>query len=369
MSNLEKVAPTKKRSPIPALKDALACESIPLATRFRALFSLKFIASQKPPTSEALEAIKAIANAFSAKSALLKHELAYCLGQTRNWDAVPFLTARIEDPKEEVIVKHEAAEALGALGHIGSLELLKKYRDDPNVHIAVRETCELAVDRIEWEASDRSKTETIHERYEYTTFCTILRARGKVAFEMLIDYNSDFGSTDPAPALPDDLAHRSIDQLEADLLNPKLSLFVRYRTMFALRELASPPDIPTAPRAIKALAAGFKDKSALFKHEVAFVFGQLSHPDAIPTLVAVLKDPSEADMVRHEAAEALGSLGDNEGVEDVLKQFINDPEDVVRESCIVALDMAEFEKSGEFDYTDIPQVEIEHTPAVAAATA
>ena len=58
-------------------------------------------------------------------------------------------------------------------------------------------------------------------------------------------------------------------------------------------------------------------------------------------------------MVRHEAAEALGSLGDEEGVEELLRGFLNDPEQVVRESVIVALDMAKFEKSGESDYTVI----------------
>lgn len=59
-------------------------------------------------------------------------------------------------------------------------------------------------------------------------------------------------------------------------------------------------------------------------------------------------------MVRHEAAEALGSLGEEEGVEDVLKKFINDPEQVVRDSIIVALDMAEFERNGEMEYATIP---------------
>jgi deoxyhypusine monooxygenase len=60
-------------------------------------------------------------------------------------------------------------------------------------------------------------------------------------------------------------------------------------------------------------------------------------------------------MVRHEAAEALGSLGDEDGVEEVLKRFLNDPEKVVRESVIVALDMAEFERSGEVEYALVPQ--------------
>lgn len=125
--------------------------------------------------------------------------------------------------------------------------------------------------------------------------------------------------------------------------------------MFGLRDLASPPDLPTAVPAVHALAKGFSDPSALFRHEIAFVFGQLSHPASIPALVSALSDVKEASMVRHEAAEALGSLGEEEGVEDILKRFLNDSEQVVRESVVVALDMVEFEKGGEIEYALIPQ--------------
>lgn len=59
-------------------------------------------------------------------------------------------------------------------------------------------------------------------------------------------------------------------------------------------------------------------------------------------------------MVRHEAAEALGSLGDEDGVEDMLRAFLDDPEQVVRESVIVALDMAKVEKNGEREYAILP---------------
>ena len=59
-------------------------------------------------------------------------------------------------------------------------------------------------------------------------------------------------------------------------------------------------------------------------------------------------------MCRHEAAEALGSLGDEIGVEDTLKQFLNDPEQVVRDSIIVALDMAEYERTGAKEYATLP---------------
>ena len=60
-------------------------------------------------------------------------------------------------------------------------------------------------------------------------------------------------------------------------------------------------------------------------------------------------------MVRHEAAEALGSLGEEEGVEEILKKFVDDAEQVVRESVIVALDMAEYERSGETEYALVPE--------------
>lgn len=145
-----------------------------------------------------------------------------------------------------------------------------------------------------------------------------------------------------------------IADLEETLLDTKLPLFQRYRAMFALRDLCSPPDLPTAVPAVNALARGLADPSALFRHEIAFVFGQLSHPASIPALTECLSDTKEESMVRHEAAEALGSLGDEDGVEDTLKKFLNDPEQVVRDSIIVALDMAEFEKNGDMEYATIP---------------
>lgn len=56
-------------------------------------------------------------------------------------------------------------------------------------------------------------------------------------------------------------------------------------------------------------------------------------------------------MVRHEAAEALGSIADRRCVQ-LLKDYSKDPELIVAQSCVVALDMLEFEKSGDFQYAD-----------------
>lgn len=150
--------------------------------------------------------------------------------------------------------------------------------------------------------------------------------------------------------------NQTVEELGRELMDASLPLFKRYRAMFALRDLASPPDLPTAVPAVEALAKGFADPSALFRHEIAFVFGQLSHPASIPALTAALSNLEEASMVRHEAAEALGSLGEEEGVEETLKKFLHDKEVVVRESVIVALDMAEYEKSDQTEYALIPEV-------------
>lgn len=320
--------PVSGDSPVLALRKTLTSEASPLAARFRALFSLKHLAAQQPPTKSTLPAIEAISAAFASPSALLKHELAYCLGQSKNDAAIAPLRKVLEDKEEDSMCRHEAAEALGALGDQGSLGLLKELRDDSREPEVVRETCDIAVDRIEWEHSEEGKKELLKQ--------------------------SDFASIDPAPPTAQADVQLSIPELEKTLLDTKLPLFLRYRAMFTLRDLCSPPDLPTAVPAIQALARGFSDPSALFRHEVAFVFGQLSHPASIPSLVECLSNQEEASMVRHEAAEALGSLGDEDGVEDVLKRFLNDPEQVVRDSIVVALDMAAFERNGEMEYATVP---------------
>ena len=58
-------------------------------------------------------------------------------------------------------------------------------------------------------------------------------------------------------------------------------------------------------------------------------------------------------MVRHEAAEALGSIADPECIE-LLKRYAADPDSIVADSCIVALDMLEYQVSGEFEYVGLP---------------
>ena len=60
--------------------------------------------------------------------------------------------------------RHEAAEALGALGDWDSLGLLRGLRDETREAEVVRETCEIAVERIEWEHSAKRKLERLRTR-------------------------------------------------------------------------------------------------------------------------------------------------------------------------------------------------------------
>ncbi len=155
--------PSSDSDDILALRKALTSESVPLGRRFRALFALKHHASVHPPSPQTLPAIQAIAAAFPSPSALVKHELAYCLGQTGNLAAVPYLRRVLEDTDEDPMCRHEAAEALGALADQESLGLLEGIRDRENEPEVVRETCEIAVERIKWDHSGK-KEEKIRAR-------------------------------------------------------------------------------------------------------------------------------------------------------------------------------------------------------------
>ncbi|KAJ7095775.1 armadillo-type protein [Mycena belliarum] len=308
------------------LEDSLLNKSgnVLLHLRFRALFTLKSLKTDK--------AVQVISAGFQDPSALLKHELAYCLGQMKNPSALPALETVLKNTDEDPMVRHEAAEAMGAISASASLPILKYYLADPNR--SVRETCEIAIAKIEWDNSEEGKRHA--ESLSDTTIPL-------------------YTSIDPAPPSsgllagtpnPDDISEAGIQAAKAKLLDTQLSLFERYRAMFALRNIGT-------PAAVDALAAGFADESALFKHEIAFVFGQLLSAHSVPALVKVLQDNQESEMVRHEAAEALGGIATPE-VLPHLKEWMSreDAPLVVRQSCEVAIDMWEHENSDEFQYAN-----------------
>ena len=96
---------------MPALADENQIESVskvlndrsrPLKERFRALFTLRNLGGEK--------AVEGISHCFTDSSALLKHELAYCLGQMQDPAAIPILTSVLKDVNQEPMVRHEAGK-------------------------------------------------------------------------------------------------------------------------------------------------------------------------------------------------------------------------------------------------------------------
>lgn len=206
-------------------------------------------------------------------------------------------------------MRHEAAEALAAIGDPKAKAILHQYCTDSVVEVA--ETCQIALRRLNWlEQKDLDKDD------------------------------NPYASVDPAPPLNSN----NIQELKSLLLDDAAPLFERYRAMFSLRNMRT-------DEATLALAAGLKGSSALFRHEVAFVLGQLQSEISIPFLAENLRDETENEMVRHECAEALGAIATEECTK-ILTDYLKDTKQVVKESCEVALDMCEYENSPEFQYAN-----------------
>uniref|UniRef100_A0A0K0DZ65 Deoxyhypusine hydroxylase n=2 Tax=Strongyloides stercoralis TaxID=6248 RepID=A0A0K0DZ65_STRER len=271
----------------------------PMKRRFMALMQLR--------SAPCNRSANWIVRAFLDDSALLKHELAFCLGQMRAKVAIPTLFDILKNKDEDPMVRHEAAEALGAIGDPTVIEKLTPFLDDSNRE--VRETVELSIERLKF---------------------FVEKPKG------FIDGNDKFYNTiDPAPPMESN----DIAELEKILVNPNEKLFKRYRALFTLRNLSTDESIMAISRALDC-------DGALLKHEIAYVLGQIQSPLAVEELTRKLKNENELPMVRHEAAEALGSIGTKK-CEEILIEHIRDKERVVRESVEVAMSIVDYNKIGE----------------------
>jgi deoxyhypusine monooxygenase len=287
---------------IPRLGKILIDQKEPIAKRMRVVFTLRNLGGD--------DGVDAMTPALNDPSALLSHEVAYCLGQMRNKRALPKLEATLRNEALSSMVRHEAAEAMGAIGSDASIPILKEFSTHPTPEIS--ETCVCALDLISW----RGKAEVAEESELY-------------------------GSVDPAPPAKE----VNVPALREKLNNKQLTHFERYRALFKLRNIGT-------EAAVNAITSAFDDASALFRHELAYVLGQMQSPYAIEALKKVLVDAQQHEMVRHEAAEALGAIATDDTLP-VLKEFAGDDQQVVKQSCEVALDIHDYFTSDQFQFSDV----------------
>jgi deoxyhypusine monooxygenase len=300
------------------LKLTLEDPSSPIGKRMRAAYYCKQLFTNAQKNNEdAPEIVELLCQQVFEldHGSLLRHEFAYVLGQMQTPLACQTLHKLLVEATEDcVMVRHEAAEALGAIASSDSTQVLEstyqKYTGSLN---ELADTCRLALHRIQ------------HPDAQVGCAC------------MLAPYSS----VDPVAADPQH-ADLNAEELGDLLCDESLDLVERYRAMFSLRNRGGEECVQQLCRALIT-----DQSSSLLRHEVAFVLGQLQHPSSIDALETSLARKEEHVMVRHESAEALGAIDVTEAeqwkrIEDILHKYQKDDDPAVAESCVVALDAADY---------------------------
>ena len=232
----------------PPLHLLLACISDPssaIGARMRSCYHLKQVYNlAETSDDDKVKILETLCREVSVDEhgQLMRHEIAYVLGQLRDERAVPSLMQVVEDKSANCIVRHEAAEAIGAIGCADAVPALKREALDGSNPLELRETIDIAVNFIDWRVNGDGD-----ERY-VPMACACM--------------TSPYDSTDPAPPHPDHekLTYKELGDIIRDEGRP---LFERYRCMFSLRNRGG------EHAAVQLGEALVLDKaSALFRHEV-----------------------------------------------------------------------------------------------------
>lgn len=354
---------------IAAFASVLVDQSRPIRDRFRALFTLRSMTGRPGAADALISALTMKTNnnnsnddddpAFLAAAktttktcrlradALFRHEVAFALGQMQSKKATSALISVLKNECEHGMTRHECAEALGAIGDDSAVDVLREMHEDETQCREVRETASLALRRIEHVTKKKKSAAIVGARVGSKKETTAVGIAEKEDDDD--DVRSAY-SVDPVPAMD---ASVETNTLAAIILDDTADIWERYGAMFALRNRAQETFGLAKTREnerVVELCSSTLGKtlrsetvhSALLKHEICYVLGQLREDDdndiAREALFDCLEDPNEHAMVRHEAAEAIGSRG-GAGAEALLRKYLSCEDRVVRESCEVALDM------------------------------
>ena len=373
---------------IASLSKTLTDQSLPIQDRFRALFTLRSLETNQAAVQALIDALAAdsssldddndgdINDAHQKRSptlsslhadALFRHEVAFALGQMRAKAATATLISVLKNQREHGMTRHECAEALGAIADETSLEVLRDMREDSK-HREVRETASLALRRVEYMVGSRDEstatsttTATNTTTFNNSTGAIVGSKKesiGKVAAVNEQQEEEFAYSVDPVPAMDESI---ETETLAAIILDDDADIWDRYAAMFALRNRAQKTFglvkktqeneqlVQLCSSTLGKTLRSETVQSALLKHEICYVLGQLREDDdneiARKALFECLEDPNEHAMVRHEAAEAIGSRG-GRGAEALLRKYLSCEDRIVSESCEVALDMLKENEEG-----------------------
>lgn len=298
------------------LDKSLADAGNPVGMRMRSLYFLRQLHGQDVSKQDDVVCILARVLKDPRQGSLIRHEAAYVMGQLRDERCCAALEATLRCDSDCVMVRHECAEAIGAISSQGSLSALQEVMIKNQGVPELAETCQLAINVMEWRQAGGDVENT-------PAACACML--------------NPYSSIDPAPPHPAH-ADKTFGEIGDILCDANAPMFERYRAMFSLRNRGGQESVLQLCRALTT-----DTSSALLRHEVAYVLGQMQHPASVEALAESLRRTEENMMVRHESAEALGAIeGRWSDVEKILMEFTEDKVDAVRESCLVALDAADY---------------------------
>eukprot|EP01017_Pseudomicrothorax_dubius_P014855 TRINITY_DN1736_c0_g1_i1.p1 TRINITY_DN1736_c0_g1~~TRINITY_DN1736_c0_g1_i1.p1 ORF type:complete len:309 (+),score=100.75 TRINITY_DN1736_c0_g1_i1:100-1026(+) len=299
--------PEEKKKSLETLKNSAS----PTSEKYKAVFTLRTFGDP-----EAIEYLKE-AFPYVDDSNLLKHEIAYAFGQLKHRELTEeFLLKVLHNEEENEVVRHEAGEALSNFLDEKINEVLEKYVKHSSSLIA--ETCQLGL-------------------HKYREREIALKRCG----------NQYGGTIEPAPAftveeLRENFADKFTDSADAASAaiaiceDPSIELFKKYRTIYYLRDTKTRDCL----QALGKLLISQKT-SPLFRHEVAFILGQLA-PESeavLDQLRESIYNESEHEIVRHESLMAVSSITKNK---ELIRSFVGHSSKIISDSAEVAVDLMDY---------------------------
>lgn len=272
---------------------------------------------QLAPSKDALVECLRRSLVVERNSVLMRHEIAFTLGQTETKAALKTLKEILIDDSEDEVTRHEAAESIALIDSRPFEQLLSTFARDRDRHPILADTSMLALEGLRQYREQGEDAEDAPFVPSAICGCT---------------QSIDLSKTETSESR----SGASLASLSRTLVNAEKTLYERYAALFELRDChrSEAPDI-------LAYALRQDRTSALLRHELAFTLGLFGDPKSMRVLIDTLKNSKEHDVVRHEAAISLGSIDVEEAHRTLLRHARSRPA-MVRESCIAALAMRPF---------------------------
>jgi len=270
------------------------------------------------PSKEALVECLGKSLSVETKSILMRHEIAFTLGQTETEAALETLKHILIDDNEDEVTRHEAAESIALIDSRPFEKLLKRFARERDRNPILADTSILALEGLR---QYRERGEDAEDApFVPSAICGCAQS---------VDHLSKIEASEGRSGA-------SLEELSRTLASSEKTLYERYAALFELRDChrnQAPDIISFALR---------KDRtSACLRHEMAFTLGLFGDPKSMRVLIDTLENSKEHDVVRHEAAISLGSIDMDEAYRALLRHA-SSRRAMVRESCLAALAMRPF---------------------------